>query len=167
MNKIVSRSLVCAAACAALSSAIAQPASAAVIVAGTCTDGGTVELCVTEVRTTGVRLQLYTATPGQPVTVGQVAGYLDTYRLDTLQFPCVTPVVNGSEVDACGALGLERVSRSVLVQPTDVGGNTSQITPHGAVYVCEATLKALVAGYGESGRTIFTACGEDLPQFSS
>jgi hypothetical protein len=165
MNKIVSRSLVCAAACAALLSAAAPPASAYAL-AGACTAPGLVEICVTEVRTTGVGQALYAVEPGQTFPVARVAGYLDTYQFGSTLLPCITPVVNDAEVDACRTLNLGvRVDRKVLVPAADITVSVSQLEEHGSVYVCEATLRVLVAGFGESGRTIFTACGSDLPQF--
>jgi hypothetical protein len=143
---------------AVMAAAAVAPTGASAIAIGPCQNLGLVDVCLSEVGPTAVGAQLYKPVPGAHLSAGDIAAYLDTYQLGAIQLHCVTPVVNGTEVDACGTVGLTRVAREILVGDTDLGTDVPRLEESIKVYVCTATLKLLVAGNGTTGTPVFTVC---------
>ena len=165
MKRSVQRALTTVAVAGGLVAAATPPASAAVIVGGIC-GTGTVRVCIEEVEATRVNREVFAVAPGSEIPVGSVAAYLDSYALDTIQFPCVTPVVNGVEQDICGRLGFRRVARVMtLVEPTAVGVPVPSVTTLATLYICEADLTATAATFGIEKEPILALCQTGMPTF--
>lgn len=165
MNKHVRRAAVSAAATAAVLTAAVPGAEAATLIP---CNGGSTQVCFTEIGPTNVSYSIPNTGPGTTINVADVDAYLDIYSIPfgtgSVQIPCITAIVNGAEQDTCGQLGLTRFSRTSLVKqgagvPVPSVGNTYLAT----VYVCEAELTATVLDVGIKNFPTLTVCTEMDP----
>ena len=165
MTKLLTRALVPAVGALAVVAATAPSAAAGSF--RPCDEYKT-EVCYTETGTTNVAYGIPNlAWGGGGTHLGDVAAYLDIYRVPVgtggVNIPCVTPVENGIERDACAALGFTRVNRTELftlgltLDTPQVSG--SLVT----VYVCTAEVTATVENVGVTDIPTLTVCA-DNPQ---